>query len=126
MKRLDEAKLLLFSDRVLMETPFTSAPSILTLALPDVHAGGGTALNDALYLALDAPASRGSGARWRCCSPTASTSRACSRCAGAEKRAQERRHPLLAAAGRRQDAGRGYRVLHAWRDVEAHEREQRC
>src|SRR4029077_96120 len=33
MKSLDEAKLLLFSDRVLLETPFTSAPSILTLGL---------------------------------------------------------------------------------------------
>jgi hypothetical protein len=34
MQRLDEAKLLLFSDRVLVETPFTNAPSFLTLALP--------------------------------------------------------------------------------------------
>lgn len=52
MNRLDEAKLLLFSDRVLLETPFTSVASILTLGLGDVKAEGGTALNDALYLAL--------------------------------------------------------------------------
>jgi Ca-activated chloride channel family protein len=52
MKRLDEAKLLLFSDRVLLETPFTSVPSLVTLGLSSVQAQGGTALNDALYLAL--------------------------------------------------------------------------
>lgn len=52
MKSLDEAKLLLFSDRTLLETPFTSAPSILTLGLGSVKAGGGTALNDSMYLAL--------------------------------------------------------------------------
>ncbi|HYG64264.1 MAG TPA: VWA domain-containing protein [Thermoanaerobaculia bacterium] len=52
MKSLDEAKLLLFSDRILLETPFTSAPSILTLGLGSVEAGGGTALNDSMYLAL--------------------------------------------------------------------------
>jgi Ca-activated chloride channel family protein len=52
MKSLDEAKLLLFSDRVLLETPFTSAPSILTLGLGSVRAGGGTALNDTMYLGL--------------------------------------------------------------------------
>jgi Ca-activated chloride channel family protein len=49
---MDEAKLLLFTDRVLLETPFTNAPSFLTLALPGVSAGGGTALNDAVFLAL--------------------------------------------------------------------------
>lgn len=52
MKRLDEAKLILFSDRILMETPFTSIPSILTLGLSSLEAKGGTALNDALYLGL--------------------------------------------------------------------------
>jgi VWFA-related protein len=52
MKSLDEAKLLLFSDRVLLETPFTSAPSILTLGLGSVRAGGGTALNDTMFLGL--------------------------------------------------------------------------
>lgn len=52
MNRLDEAKLLLFSDRILLETPFTSVPSILSLGLSSVQAQGGTALNDALYLGL--------------------------------------------------------------------------
>jgi Ca-activated chloride channel family protein len=52
MNRLDEAKVVLFSDQVRKETPFTSVPSILTLGLGDVQAGGGTALNDALYLGL--------------------------------------------------------------------------
>jgi Ca-activated chloride channel family protein len=52
MKRLDEAKLVLFSDRVLLETPFTSVPSIVSLGLSGVKPQGGTALNDALYLAL--------------------------------------------------------------------------
>lgn len=50
MNRLDEAKVILFSDQMRRETPFTSVPSILTLSLGDVEAGGGTALNDALYL----------------------------------------------------------------------------
>jgi VWFA-related protein len=52
MNRLDEAKLLVFSDRVLVETPFTNLPSILTLGLSDVEAQGGTALEDALYLGI--------------------------------------------------------------------------
>jgi Ca-activated chloride channel homolog len=52
MNRLDEAKLLLFSDHVLLETPFTSVPAILTIGLADVRPTGGTSLNDALYLAL--------------------------------------------------------------------------
>jgi len=52
MNRLDEAKLLVFTDRVLVETPFTNVPSILTLGLSDVEAQGGTALDDALYLGL--------------------------------------------------------------------------
>jgi Ca-activated chloride channel family protein len=52
MSRLDEAKLFVFSDRVLVETPFTNLPSILTLGLNDVASQGGTALDDALYLGL--------------------------------------------------------------------------
>ena len=52
MNRLDEAKVVLFSDQIRAETPFTSVPSILTLGLGDVRAGGGTALNDALYVGL--------------------------------------------------------------------------
>jgi len=52
MNRLDEAKVVLFSDQIRKETPFTSVPSILTLGLGDVQAGGGTALDDAIYLGL--------------------------------------------------------------------------
>ena len=51
MKRLDEAKMILFSDRILLETPFTSIQPVLTLGLRGVAAEGGTALNDALFLA---------------------------------------------------------------------------
>ncbi len=51
MDVLDQAKLMLFSDHVLLETPFTSVQPVLTLGLRGVAAGGGTALNDALYLA---------------------------------------------------------------------------
>jgi VWFA-related protein len=52
MAAIDEAKLVLFSDRLLLETPFTGITSILTLGLSGVEATGGTALNDSLYLAL--------------------------------------------------------------------------
>ncbi|HEY2294181.1 MAG TPA: VWA domain-containing protein [Thermoanaerobaculia bacterium] len=49
---LDQGKLILFSDHVRLETPFTSVRSVLTLGLGGVSAEGGTALNDALYLAV--------------------------------------------------------------------------
>ena len=52
MAPLDQAKLLLFSDHVLLETPFTNIQSVLTLGLRGVTPEGGTALNDALYLAV--------------------------------------------------------------------------
>lgn len=52
LEELDEAKLILFSDRAIHETPFTSFASVLTVGLAGVTAGGGTALNDHLYLAL--------------------------------------------------------------------------
>jgi len=51
MGALDQAKLMLFSDHILLETPFTSIQPVLTLGLRGVKANGGTALNDALYLA---------------------------------------------------------------------------
>lgn len=54
MGPLDEAKLMLFSDRILYESPSTSIVSLLTLGLKGVEAEGGTALNDALYAALKA------------------------------------------------------------------------
>lgn len=49
---LDEIKLLLFSDRLLGETPFTGLESVLDVSLQGLVAGGGTAINDSLYLAL--------------------------------------------------------------------------
>ncbi|HEX5759626.1 MAG TPA: VWA domain-containing protein, partial [Thermoanaerobaculia bacterium] len=52
MQRLDEAKLLLFSDRLLLETPFTSLGPVLSLPLAQTAAGGGSAVHDTLYLAL--------------------------------------------------------------------------
>lgn len=58
MRPLDEAKLLLFADRLRLETPFTSVPSVLDLALSGARASGGTAINDALYFAIDRLAPR--------------------------------------------------------------------
>ena len=52
MQRLDEAKLLLFSDRLLLETPFTNLAPILALPLERTTADGGSAVYDTLYLAL--------------------------------------------------------------------------
>lgn len=52
MDRLDEGKLLVYSDRILLSTPFTTFPEVLTAGLGNVEATGGTALNDHLYLGL--------------------------------------------------------------------------
>lgn len=49
---LDQASLLLFSDRVHHRTPFTNFPEILAAGLSTVIAGGGTAVHDHLYLGL--------------------------------------------------------------------------
>ena len=52
MQTLDEGKLLVFSDRILHSTPFTTFPAVLTAGLGAVRAKGGTALNDHLYVAF--------------------------------------------------------------------------
>ncbi len=52
MKPLDEGKLLVFSDRTRVSTPFTDVPEVLMAGLAQLSASGGTALNDNLYLAL--------------------------------------------------------------------------
>jgi Ca-activated chloride channel family protein len=52
MAEVDEAALLVFSDRLLHMTPFSADPAALTEGLASVPAAGGTALNDHLYLAL--------------------------------------------------------------------------
>jgi Ca-activated chloride channel family protein len=52
MRPLDEGKLLVFSDRTRLATPFTNVPEVLLAGLARLTASGGTALNDNLYLAL--------------------------------------------------------------------------
>jgi Ca-activated chloride channel family protein len=52
MSPLDEGRLIVFSDRILHSSPFTSYPEVLSAGLGGVRAAGGTALADHLYLAL--------------------------------------------------------------------------
>jgi Ca-activated chloride channel family protein len=52
MSPLDEGRLIVFSDRILHSSPFTSYPEVLSAGLDGVQAAGGTALADHLYLAL--------------------------------------------------------------------------
>lgn len=52
LAELDQAMVLLFSDRLLRATSFSSDPTVLTAALSDIQIQGGTAVNDHLYLAL--------------------------------------------------------------------------
>ena len=52
MQDLDEAKVLVFSDRLLATTDFTSDPAEVEKVMDSVGASGGTAVNDHLYLAL--------------------------------------------------------------------------
>jgi len=52
MRQLDEASLMLFSDRLLHQTPFSRDPAVIAAGLGDVEAAGGTALNDFLFASL--------------------------------------------------------------------------
>lgn len=52
MRPLDEARLVVFSDRLLHGTPFLGDPAALLAGLQAVHATGGTSANDHLFLAL--------------------------------------------------------------------------
>ena len=52
MRELDEAKVIVFSDRVLAATPFTGDPEVVRAILDGVEASGDTAIHDHLYLAL--------------------------------------------------------------------------
>lgn len=52
MWSLDLAKVMLFSDRLLLSTPFTGFREVLTAGLGSVEATGGSSINDHLYLAL--------------------------------------------------------------------------
>ncbi len=54
MRDLDEASVLVFSDRVLSRTAFASTPDEVLSGLEEVKATGGTAVHDHLYLALKA------------------------------------------------------------------------
>jgi len=52
LQSLDQAMLLMFSDRIIRATKFTGFREVLTAALSDVTATGATALNDYLYVGL--------------------------------------------------------------------------
>ncbi len=52
MRDLDEASVLVFSDRLLGRTPFASAAAEVISGLDGLEADGGTAVHDHLYLAL--------------------------------------------------------------------------
>lgn len=52
MKPLDQAMVMLFSDRLLRMTEFSEDREVLSRALTDVEAAGGTSINDHLFMAL--------------------------------------------------------------------------
>jgi len=52
MQELDQAKVMVFSDRLLNTTPFSNVQEVITASLATAHAAGGTALHDYLYVAL--------------------------------------------------------------------------
>lgn len=52
MRPLDQAMVMLFSDRLLRLTEFSEDREMLSQALTDVDAAGGTSINDHLFLAL--------------------------------------------------------------------------
>ncbi len=52
MQELDQAKVMVFSDRLLNTTPFSNVQEVITASLATARAAGGTALHDYLYVAL--------------------------------------------------------------------------
>lgn len=52
LKDVDEASVVMFSDRLLRATPFVSDKKVLARALEETEATGGTAVNDFLYMSL--------------------------------------------------------------------------
>lgn len=52
MQELDQAKVMVFSDRLLNTTPFSNVEEVITAGLATARAAGGTALHDYLYVAL--------------------------------------------------------------------------
>ncbi|HEV8580579.1 MAG TPA: VWA domain-containing protein [Thermoanaerobaculia bacterium] len=121
MAPLDQAKLLLFSDHVLLETPFTNIQPVLTLGLRGVQAEGGTALNDALYLAVKRLETR----RGRKIAVLLSDGVDVESVLSIEDaRAIARRQVTLYWLRlRREEEGPGVRLSSAWRDAPEHQRE---
>lgn len=58
MRELDQAQVMIFSDQLLSTTPITHARAVLTAGLGGAEAGGGTALQDHLFAALELIAQR--------------------------------------------------------------------
>jgi Ca-activated chloride channel family protein len=58
LEELDEASLMLFSDRLLFRSDFTADRSDFGARLSELAAGGGTALNDHLFFAIKSLESR--------------------------------------------------------------------
>jgi VWFA-related protein len=52
MDELDEAKVMVFSDRLLATTPFTGDPAVVTSVMDRAAPTGSTAINDHLFLSL--------------------------------------------------------------------------
>jgi Ca-activated chloride channel family protein len=52
LRDVDEASVVMFSDRLLSATPFVSDKKVLSRALEETEATGGTAVNDFLYMSL--------------------------------------------------------------------------
>jgi Ca-activated chloride channel family protein len=52
LKDVDEASVVMFSDRLLRATPFVSDKQVLLRAMAETDAEGGTAVNDFLYMSL--------------------------------------------------------------------------
>ena len=52
MNPLDQVSLMLFSDQLQRSTPFTAVPSVVQFAVSGLEAGGGSAIHDALFVAL--------------------------------------------------------------------------
>ncbi len=119
MADLDQAKLLLFADRVLHDSPFTNFAEVLGTGLSGVEARGSTALNDHLYLAL------------RLLEPRQGRRLVILLSDGVDVASVLRMEEVLVALRRSQALvywlrlGSGETTGHisAWRDIEAHRRE---
>jgi Ca-activated chloride channel family protein len=118
---LDQAKLMLFSDHVLLETPFTSVQPILTLGLRGVTAGGGTALNDALFLAAKRLETRRGRKIAVLLSDGVDVESVLS--VDAAQAIARRQVTLYWLRLRRDEDGKKVRISSAWRDAPEHQRE---